>query len=105
MPADIVSEESVAIFAAAVAVAAKVTGEPDSSIEVTVNVFKPALDPKVHDPTVAMPEEFVVALPPVIEPPPVSTANVTLTPATGMLFASLIMTEGAVETVDPATAL
>jgi hypothetical protein len=104
VPEEIVRPERVAIFDS-VAVATKVTGEPDSVAEVAVKVFEPVLDPKVHEPTVAMPEEFVVALPPVIDPPPVSTENVTLTPATGLLSASLIMTEGAVETLAPAMAL
>jgi hypothetical protein len=69
----------------AVAVAVKVTGEPVSPAEVAVNVFDPALAPKVHEPTVAIPEALVVVAAPVIEPLPLATAKVTLTPETGLL--------------------
>ena len=71
--------------APAVAVAVKVTGEPVSPAEVAVKVFDPALVPKVQEPTVAIPEAFVVVVAPVIEPPPLATAKVTLTPETGLL--------------------
>jgi hypothetical protein len=69
----------------AVAVAVKVTGEPVSPVEVAVKVFDPALVPKVQEPTVAIPEALVVVVAPVIEPPPLATAKVTLTPETGLL--------------------
>jgi hypothetical protein len=86
-------------------VAMKVTGEPVAPVDVAVNVLAPALAPNLHDPTVAMPEALVVAVAPVMEPPPLATAKVTLTPETGLLSASVIMTEGSVETVALAFAL
>ena len=59
-------------------VAVKVTGEPVRPVLVALSVFVPAVVPRVQLPTVAMPEAFVVAEPPVIEPPPDATAKVTV---------------------------
>ena len=81
-----------------------VTGEPVSDSLVAVTVFEPAVVPNVQLPTVAMPLAFVVTDALVSEPPPVATANVTFTPATGLLFASFMMTLGAVATAEPAVA-
>jgi hypothetical protein len=83
----------------------KVTGESVSPAAVAVNVFDPAISPKVHDPTVAIPEASVIAISPVIEPPPLATAKVTLTPEIGLSLASLMMTEGSVETAVATAAL
>ena len=65
-----------------VPVALKVSGEPTRPARVAVSVLTPAVVPSVQLPTVAIPAELVVAASSVAEPPPVSTAKVTLTPAT-----------------------
>lgn len=83
---------------AAVPVAVNVTGEPVSEPLVAVRVFAPAVGPKVQLPTVAMPLDPVVGVKPVAWPPPEATAKVTLTPLTGLLYASLTMTLGRVVT-------
>ena len=101
---DAVIVEVVRLAAPAVPVAVNVTGEPVRLPDVAVNVFEPTVVPKVQLPTVAIPLASVVAVNSVPEPPPVATANVTLTPATTLLFASFTMTLGAVETADPAVA-
>src|ERR1043166_7478852 len=61
---------------AAVPVAVNVTAGrvPD----VATSVFVPALGPSCHDPTLAIPALDVTAAPPVTEPPPEPTVNVTL---------------------------
>ena len=87
-----------------VPVAVNVTGEPLRLPLVAVSVFDPTVVPNVQLPTVAMPLPFVVADNPVPEPPPVATVNVTLTPETGLLFASFIMTLGADATPVPTVA-
>ena len=71
---------------------------------VAVNVLDPAVGPKVQLPTVAIPLALVVVESPVPDPPPVATANVTLTPETGLLLASFTITLGAVETAVPTVA-
>ena len=86
------------VAAPAVPVALKVSGEPVRPALVAVSVFAPAVVPRVQLPTVAMPEAFVVAEPPVSDPPPAATAKVTLTPATGLPCASVTRTLGAVAT-------
>ena len=91
--------------APAVAVAVKVRGEYVNEPDVAVSVLLPAVAPKVQDPRVAIPKLFVVWVAPVIEPPPVATAKVTLTPLTGLLLESFTITDGAVATADPAVAL
>ena len=95
-----------AILAAApaVPVAVKVTGEPERPLLVAVSVFVPAVVPRVQLPTVAMPAEFVVAEPPLTEPPPDATAKVTAIPETGLLFGSVTSTLGLVATAVPAVA-
>ena len=71
-----------------------VSGELVRPALVAVSVFTPATGPSVQLPTVAMPCVFVLAVPPVIAPPPVATAKVTVTPPTGLLFASRTSTLG-----------
>ena len=60
-----------------VAVAVNVTAVSDPAV--AVSVFAPIVPPNFHEPTVAMPEAFVFAKPPVTEPPPLATAKVTST--------------------------
>src|SRR2546428_833098 len=68
-----------------VAVAVKVTGLPASPGAVAVSVFGPATVPSIQLPGPASPLPVVVTgLGPVRLPPPEATANVTLTPATGL---------------------
>ena len=86
-------------------VAVKVTGEPLSELLVAVIVLAPWAVPSVQEPTVAIPEELVVAVRPVPEPPPEATANVTLTPDTGLLLASVTSTAGSVARTVPTVAL
>jgi hypothetical protein len=88
----------------AVPVALNVTGDPVNDPDVAVSVFAPAADPSVHDPTVAIPDAFVVAFAPVTLPPPVATAKVTDTPATPLPLASVTLTDGTIATADPAAA-
>src|SRR5436309_2096885 len=76
-----------------------------SAPAVALRLFGPAVPPSVQLPTVAIPLAFVVALPPVTLPPPAVTANVTPTPATGLLCASVTSTAGGVATALPAIAL
>src|SRR5205823_5190466 len=69
----------------AVPVAVNVTGLPVSPVAVAVSVFGPAVGPPVHDVTAAIPLAFVVTgVVGVTVPPPEATANVTLTPSTGL---------------------
>jgi len=101
----------VGLFAAIVAavpavpVAVNVTGLPVSDPELAVKLFEPAVALSVQLPTVATPLPSVVWLPPVIVPFPGATANVTATPATGLPFASLTITEGGEPTAVPAGAV
>ena len=70
----------------AVPVAVNVTGFPVRPGAVAVSVFVPALGPSVHDVTAAIPLPLVVtAVVGSTEPFPDATANVTATPATGLL--------------------
>lgn len=92
------------VAAPGVPVAVKVTGDPDSDPDVAVTVFEPAVVPSVHVPAVAMPLLFVVAFAPVMDPPPDATANVTVTPLTGLPAASVTRTAGDTLTADPAVA-
>src|SRR5438552_4739774 len=86
--------------APAVPVAVNVTGLPASPVAVAVSEFGPAVGPNVHDVTAAIPLAFVVTgVVRLTVPPPEATANVTLTPATGLPFASCTITEGGVATV------
>src|SRR5687768_9341629 len=88
-----------------VPVALKVT---DNAVDVTVAVrlFGPAVVPSVQLTRVAMPLAFVDTTPFAggMVPPPLATANVALTPGSGLLCASRTSTDGAVATADPAVA-
>ena len=73
----------------AVAVAVNVTTRSASALlpiaeaapaTVAVSVFVPAEFPSRQLPTVAIPDASVVCVGPVIDPPPVATAKVTVTP-------------------------
>jgi hypothetical protein len=89
-------------------VAVKVSGLPASTPDVAVSVLLPAVVPSTHELKAAMPDAFVTTVLPVgdeIEPPPVATANATLTPATGLLLPSRTKTDGAVATALPAVAV
>jgi len=89
------------LAAPAVPVAVNVTGEPASPVAVAVRVFAPTVVPSVQLPTVAVPLAFVVWLLPVREPPPLATAKITLTPLTGVLLASVMITVGRVTKAPP----
>jgi len=82
----------------------KVTGEPFKPAADAVREFAPAPVPSVQLPTAAIPEAFVTAVPPVIEPPPLATANVTDAPPTGLLYVSAITTLGVIATAVPTVA-
>jgi hypothetical protein len=88
----------------AVPVALKVTGEPERPVEVAVTVLAPADVPSVRVEN-ALPSEPVVVLVTDREPPPVVTANVTLTPLTGLLLASFTITTNGLDNVVPEVAL
>ena len=68
---------------------------------VAERVFAPEPVPSVQLPTVAMPDESDVALPPVTVPPPLVTVNVTGAPANGLPLASLTRTDGSSVTCAP----
>jgi len=86
------------------AVALKVTGEPDSPADVAVTVFAPTVVPNVR--TVdALPSAPVEVEVDDKDPPPAVTANVTLAPLTGLLFASLTITTKGLGSVVPTDAL
>jgi hypothetical protein len=72
---------------------------------VAERVFNPVVVPRVQLDTVAIPDASVVALAPATDPPPKATANVTFTPATGLLPASRTITLGGVDTEVPTVAL
>src|ERR1700739_5024574 len=87
-------------------VAVNVTGLPVRVPEVAVRVLVPAVVPRVQLVTAAIPLAFVVtAVVGFTVPPPDATANVTLTPATGLLDASRTITAGGVVTAVPTVAL
>ena len=91
--------------------ALKVTGLPvrPATVAVTVLLSVPAAVPRVQVVSVAMPEPSVITtagvagtmLPPV---PSAVSVNVTLTPLTGLLLASVTRTDGATAAV-PTVAL
>src|SRR5207247_8829223 len=87
-------------------VAVNVTGLPVRPGEVAVSVFAPAPGPSVHDVTAAMPLPLVVtAVVGSTVPSPDATANVTATPATGLLNWSSTVTDGGVATAVPTVAV
>src|SRR3954471_20398193 len=92
----------IAAIGPTVAVAVNVTvSEP----AVAVSELGPTVVPRIQLATLAMPLASVVAVAPETLPPPLATLNVTLTPATGLLFASFNSTEGATATAVPFMAL
>jgi hypothetical protein len=93
------------VAAPAVPVAVNVTGLPVSPVALAVSVFGPAVEPRVHDVAAAMPLAPVVTdVVGATLPPPDAMANVTATPATGLLFASRTITDGGVATAVPTVA-
>jgi hypothetical protein len=91
-----------------VPVAVNVSGLPAKTPDVAVSVLEPAVVPSTHELKAAMPDAFETTVLPLgdeIEPPPVATANTTLTPDTGLLLASRTKTDGAVATALPAIAV
>ena len=97
---------AIELAAPAVPVAVNVTGLPDSPLAVAVREFGPAVGPRVHDVTAAIPFiPVLTAAVGVTVPPPDATANDTATPATGFPFTSFTMTEGSVATALPAVAV
>jgi hypothetical protein len=88
-----------------VPVAVKVTGLPVRPAPAAVRVFAPATAPSAQLPIVAIPDALVVALNPVADPPPVTTAKVTGTPPTGLLLASVTITLGAIANAVPTVAV
>lgn len=88
------------------AVATNVVAMTDAApFTLAVSVFCPAVEPSVQLPTVAIPEPSVVAVAPVIVPPPVPTANVTATPDTTFPTESLTSTDGETVTMPSVSAL
>ena len=79
----------------------KDTGEPDNDPLVAARVLVPTIVPSVQLPTVATPLLLVIAVPPVIVPPPALTENVTVTPTTGFPLASRTITLGGTATAAP----
>jgi hypothetical protein len=86
-----------------VPVAVKTTGVIEPTL--AESELAPAPEPRVHPPTVATPLAFVVCVPPVTDPPPVVTENVTDAPVTRFPFASFTMTDGAIGTAVPTGAV
>ena len=80
------TSDRLALGAAARPVALKMTGLPLSPGDVAVSVFVSALVPSVHEVTLAMPLALVVTgVVGTTVPLPAAAANVTETPATGLL--------------------
>ena len=73
---------AIAVAESGVPVAVNVTGLPLRPADVAVNVFAPAVVPSFHEPDVATPSLPVIRERPV--PLPVTAANVTETPETGL---------------------
>src|SRR5205807_9525297 len=84
--------------------AVNVRGLPVNPGAVAVSVYGPAVLPRIQLPTAAMPVASVVWFAPVTVPPPVPGANVTATPATGLLLASRTITDGGMATAVPVIA-
>ena len=89
-------------------VALKVTGLPLSPVAVADTEFAPGVPPSVHDVSVAIPSALVfttAGLAGAMLPPPLTTANVTLKPDTGVPCASVTSTRGGEATAAPAEAV
>lgn len=89
---------------AAGGVAVEVNVTEPTPVAVAESVFVPTA-PSVHEPTVAMPDAFVVCDAPLTLPPPDPTANVTLTPGDGWPVVVVTSTEGGTATLVPAGAV
>src|SRR2546425_6298166 len=79
-------------------VAVNVKGLPLRPAAVAIIVFLPATTPSFQLPTAASPFTLVEGVPPVSDPPPESTANVTVTPATPLPNLSVTRAVGGVAT-------
>ena len=87
-------------------VAVNVTGLPIRPDAVAVRVFGPAGVPSVQEVTAAIPLAFVgTAVVGFTAPPPLATAKVTVTFATGLPLASFTITDGGVATAVPTVAV
>ena len=100
---DCVTAEFAAIVVAApvIPVALNVTGLPANEFAVAVTVFAPAAAPSVQLVSVATPLPFVTTdagLAGAIAPPPLVSANVTVTPPTALPPASVTLTLGGAPT-------
>ena len=100
---DCVTAEFAAIVVAApvIPVALNVTGLPANEFAVAVTVFAPAAAPSVQLVSVATPLPFVTTdagLAGAIAPPPLVSANVTVTPPTALPPASVTFTLGGAPT-------
>ncbi len=94
--------------APAVPVAVKVTGLPliPDPAALAVSVLLPAVEPRIQEVAAATPfAPVTTGAVGSTEPPPVATAKVTLTPATGLPLASRAITDGGVATAVPAVAV
>src|SRR6266498_6163150 len=89
----------------AIPVALKVTGLPESVPAVAPRELPPGSGPSTQLPTDAIPFRSVTASAPVMVPPPPVTANVTVTPFTGTLSASMTLTDGGTATAPLSGAL
>ncbi len=88
------------------AVSTKVTGLPVSPVDTAVMVSGFGVVESVQPPTRAIPPPLVICDGLVSDPFEVpGTANVTATPATGLLLTSRTTTDGGVATAVPAGAL
>jgi hypothetical protein len=102
VPGTAATSDWLALGAPAVPVAVKVSGLPASPLDVAVRVLVPAVVPRVQDVTAAIPLALVVTdVVGLTVPPPEATANVTATPATGLLNWSRTSTDGGVATAVP----
>ena len=94
------------------AVAVNTTGLPVSPVAVAFTTYCCAVLPSVHDVRAAMPDAFVVTVSvvPLVDAfaicaPAVTTSNVTTTPDTGLLDASVTSTAGGTGTFVPTGAV
>jgi hypothetical protein len=107
----LVAELAVMLVAGAVVPdAAKVTGLPLKPVAVAVRVLLsvPTDGPRVQLVSEATPDPLVLmlaGLAGLVAPPPAVTMKVTATPATGLLLASVTLTEGGAATAVPTVAL
>jgi hypothetical protein len=106
VPGAAATDDCDALGPPAVAVARNTTGLPASPVAVARSVSVPAVAPRVHDVTAAMPlASLVTAVVGLTAPLPAAGVNVTATPATALLNWSRTMTEGAIGTALPTVAV